>query len=116
MRLCVMQGVLADGTNSPHKELLHNYDTSLTPTAGFRGALRRGDLKLIVFGRNNSAQLFNITADESEVSDLANELPDIAREMRARLEQLGREAVPCWGGTGSVPNPEVLGLVCKLLQ
>jgi hypothetical protein len=26
--------------------------------------------------------------------------------MHQRLEALGNEAVPCWGGTGSVPNPK----------
>ena len=64
-------------------------------------------MKLIIFARNNSAQLFNISADESETTDLAAMLPDVAQEMRARLEQLGREAVACWAGTGSMPNPPV---------
>ena len=41
--------------------------------------------------------------DESETTDLAAMLPDIAQEMRARLEQLGREAVACWGGGLGVP-------------
>jgi len=40
--------VISTGAASPHRELLHNFDTSLKPVAGFRGALRRGDLKLIV--------------------------------------------------------------------
>ena len=52
-------------------------------------------------------QNLNISADESETTDLVAMLPDIAQEMRARLEQLGREAVACWGGTGSTPNPPV---------
>ena len=98
--------VITEGSSSPHKELLHNYDTSVKPTAGFRGALRVGSLKIIVFGGNNSAQLFNISADEGETTDLAATLPEVAGQMRARLEQLGNEAVPCWGGTGSSPNPQ----------
>jgi hypothetical protein len=97
--------VIVEGAHSPHHELLHNYDTSLKPTAGFRGALRQGDMKLIIFGSNNSAQLFNISADQTETTDLTSALPAIAQQMRARLEQLGHEAVPCWGGTGSAPNP-----------
>ena len=111
------RGVITEGAATPHRELLHNYDTSLKPTAGFRGALRRGDLKVIVATEvtlcNHSARtaagectlLFNITDDETESTDLAAQLPDVAQQMRQRLEQLGNEAVPCWGGTGSVANP-----------
>ena len=33
--------VISAGAPTPHQELLHNYDTSSKPTAGFRGALRR---------------------------------------------------------------------------
>ena len=36
--------VISEGARTPHRELLHNYDTSLNPTAGFRAALRRGDM------------------------------------------------------------------------
>ena len=98
-------GVIAEGAPTPHAELLHNYDTSSTPTAGFRGALRRGDLKLIVFGKNNSAQLFNLSKDPTETTDLSDALSAVTTQMRSRLEQFGHEAVPCWGGTGAVPNP-----------
>ena len=115
--------VISTGAASPHRELLHNYDTSLKPVAGFRGALRRGDLKLIVrvrpqgcdresqlpatilCGQVNNASLYNISADPSETTDLSAELSDQAQQMRERLQTLGKEAVPCWGGTGSVPNP-----------
>lgn len=38
-----VQKVIAEGASSPHDELLHNYDTSIKPTAGFRGALRTGE-------------------------------------------------------------------------
>lgn len=46
------------------------------------------------------AQLFNSSTDQTETG-----FEEIAQQMRARLAQLGHEAVPCWGGTGSALNP-----------
>ena len=86
-------------------ELLHNFDTSSKPTAGFRGALRVGDLKLVLLEKHKQTFLYNVTADPCEAADLAARRPGDAAALLAKLEAYGAAAVPCWGGTGPTPNP-----------
>ena len=86
-------------------ELLHNFDTSSKPTAGFRGALRVGDLKLVLLEKHKQTLLYNVTADPREAADLAARRPGDAAALLAKLEAYGAAAVPCWGGTGPTPNP-----------
>lgn len=86
-------------------ELLHNFDTSSKPTAGFRGALRVGDLKLVLLEKHKQTLLYNVTADPVEAADLAARRPGDAAALLAKLEAYGAAAVPCWGGTGPTPNP-----------
>ncbi|KAH8057026.1 sulfuric ester hydrolase [Aureococcus anophagefferens] len=85
--------------------LLHNFDTSSKPTAGFRGALRVGDLKLVLLEKHKQTLLYNVTADPREAADLAARRPGDAAALLAKLEARGAAAVPCWGGTGPTPNP-----------
>ncbi|KAK7230559.1 sulfuric ester hydrolase [Aureococcus anophagefferens] len=87
------------------RSLLHNFDTSSKPTAGFRGALRVGDLKLVLLEKHKQTLLYNVTADPREAADLAARRPGDAAALLAKLEAYGAAAVPCWGGTGPTPNP-----------
>jgi hypothetical protein len=93
-------------------ELLHNFDTSSKPTAGFRGAPRVGDLKLVLLEKHERTFLYNVTADPVEAADLAARRPDDAAALLAKLEAYGAAAAPCWGGTGPTPNPTTFSGDC----
>ncbi|MCC6417682.1 MAG: arylsulfatase [Gemmataceae bacterium] len=98
-------GVLTAGEKSPHDDILLN----VTPT---RGALRRGDWKLVLNGKGKdnpdgkgkakgkkkqgapSVELFDLGRDPSEQTNLAAKEPERVRELRARLEAYGRQAIP----------------------
>ena len=96
-----VQGVLTGGQKSPRDEILIN----VTPGGG---ALRRGDWKIVVNGSTPddpdgkapakkkaaaSVELFNLARDPSEKTNLAAQEPERVRELRARLEGYGRQAV-----------------------
>jgi arylsulfatase A len=51
------------------------------------GAIRMGDYKLILFYDDDSVELYNVTEDLSETTDLAEQMPEKAAEMKARLQQ-----------------------------
>jgi arylsulfatase A len=51
------------------------------------GAIRMGDYKLILFYDDDSVELYNVTEDLSEATDLAEQMPEKAAEMKARLQQ-----------------------------
>lgn len=97
-------GVLTEGKKSPHEDILLN----VTPGGG---ALRKGDWKLIVSGdtpddpagekkakkkkkAGPSVELYDLAKDPSEKTNLAESEKDRVRELRARLDVYGREAVP----------------------
>lgn len=50
-------------------------------------AIRRGDLKLIYWYEDQSAQLFDLSKDLSETKNIAQEQPDKAKAMLAELKQ-----------------------------
>ncbi|MFT5517730.1 MAG: arylsulfatase A [Rhodothermales bacterium] len=50
------------------------------------GAIRAGDYKLIEFYADGSVELYNVADDISESRDLALEMPDLARSMKASLD------------------------------
>jgi arylsulfatase A-like enzyme len=101
---------IAEGKPSPHDEILLN----ATPRAG---AIRVGDWKLVVNGRrehNDGAdpatgkiadweaddakagervELFEITRDPNEKTDLAAKHPEKVKELRARLDAYAKQAV-----------------------
>jgi arylsulfatase A-like enzyme len=88
---------IADGRPSPHEVILHN----VTP---WSGALRMGKWKLLHNGRQfaNETQapaqdiweLFDIQADPGEKNNLIEQNPEIAAQLRARLEAFREAAVP----------------------
>ena len=99
--------VLTEGAPSPHEDILFN----ITPG---RGALRKGDWKIVLGGNLKDAddgapkkkakqankgdsaavELFNLKDDPSEAKNLAAQHPEIVRDLRARLENYTRQAVP----------------------
>lgn len=65
------------------------------------GAIRAGDFKLIELYDDQHVELYNLRDDIGERHDLAAQMPDKARELRARL-QAWREQV---GAQMATPNP-----------
>jgi len=49
------------------------------------GAIRAGGYKLIEFFEDNHVELYNLTADIGQKNNLADKMPDKARELRAKL-------------------------------
>ena len=96
--------MLTEGAKSPHEDILFN----VTPSSG---ALRRGDWKIVLGGNAKddpdgkgkakkkkqmppAVELFNLAKDPSETTNLAAQEPERVRELRARLEEYARQAVP----------------------
>ena len=66
------------------------------------GAIREGDWKLLEFFEDGRLELYNLKEDIGEAHDLADEMPEKARELRARLAAW-RQAV---GAELPVANPD----------
>jgi arylsulfatase A-like enzyme len=101
--------VLAEGTPSPHADILLNAEPN-------HGALRSGDWKLVVSGINpatgepvNAAraevELFNVVQDPLERTNLAEGEPAKRDELRERLKRYAQQAVPPKGGDARDPQP-----------
>ena len=74
-----MWATIADGAPSPHDDILINVEA-------FRGAVRKGDWKLIKIALlPGRTQLFNLAKDLSETADVAAENPEIVKDLEARL-------------------------------
>jgi arylsulfatase len=95
-----MWPVIAEGKASPRDEILHNVEPS------GRGAIRRGDWKLVVDGNNPkrgeedkepTTELFNIAQDPFEQHDLAARHPERVRTLQARLDAYAAQAFPAKG-------------------
>jgi arylsulfatase A-like enzyme len=91
---------LAGGKPSPHEEILLNVEPH-------RGALRRGDWKLVFHGQlprpagargSEGAELFNLADDPFEKTNRAGKEPKRAEELLRRLDRYAKEAVPPLGG------------------
>jgi len=85
--------VLTEGAKSPHDAiLLHGIVFGVA-------AVRMGDLKLIRNAKDKPEELYNLAEDVGEKNDLAVSNPDKAKELRAKLDKLLKNAVP-FGGEG----------------
>jgi arylsulfatase A-like enzyme len=105
---------VAEGKPSPHEEILVNAEPH-------RGAIRRGAWKLVVHGRlpraadeQGTVELFDLSRDPEEKTNLAEQNPDRTRELLGRLDSYARQAVPPKGGAAdtrpaSFRVPEVWG-------
>ncbi|QJE97094.1 arylsulfatase B [Luteolibacter luteus] len=78
--------VIAEGKPSAREEMLYNVEP-------FRGAIRQGQWKLV--WRNllpSSLELFDLSKDPNETTNLAAENPEKVKALQARLEKLASES------------------------
>jgi arylsulfatase A-like enzyme len=76
---------LAEGRPSPHEDILINVEF-------FRGALRKGNWKLVkVATLPGKTELFDLSTDIGEATNVAGEHPDIVRDLEARLVAYAKE-------------------------
>ncbi len=79
---------IAEGKPSPRTEVVYDVEP-------FRAALRQGPWKLVWQTTLPSrTELFNLAEDPSETTDLAAKNPQKVAELKARVEELARTAVP----------------------
>ena len=80
--------VLVDGKPSPHDEILINVEA-------FRGAIRKGDWKLIKIALlPGKTELFNLAADPGEKTNVADRHPDIVADLESRLLAYAKQQKP----------------------
>jgi len=81
-----MWGAIAEGKPSPHEDLLINAEI-------FRGAVRKGQWKLVKTALlPGKTELFDLSKDIGEKNNVAEQFPDVVRDLEARLVQYAREA------------------------
>jgi len=79
---------LSAGQPSPHEDILINVEA-------FRGAIRKGDWKLIKMALlPGKVELFNLARDPGEKNNVADQHPDIVNDLEARLLRYAREQAP----------------------
>lgn len=70
---------LAEGKPSPNEDVLID-------VAAFRGSVRKGDWKLVKIALlPGKTELFNLAIDPGETTNLAEENPEIVKDLEARL-------------------------------
>ena len=80
--------VLAESKPSPHDDILINVEA-------FRGAIRKGDWKLIKIALlPGKTELFNLATDPGEKTNVADQHPDIVADLEARLLAYARQQKP----------------------
>ena len=83
-----MWPTLADGKPSPHEDILINVEA-------FRGAVRKGNWKLVkVALLPGKTELFDLAKDPSETTNVADQHPDIVRDLEARLLAYAKQQKP----------------------
>ena len=83
-----MWKTLAEGAPSPTDDVLINVEA-------YRGAIRKGDWKLIkVALLPGKTELFNLATDPGETTNVAADHPDMARDLEARLVAYARQQKP----------------------
>lgn len=79
---------LAEGKQSPHEDVLISVEA-------FRGAIRKGDWKLVkVALLPGKTELFDIANDPSETTNVADQHPEVVRELEARLLAYAKDQKP----------------------
>ena len=79
---------LAEGAASPHEDILINVEA-------FRGAIRKGNWKLVKIALLPSkTELFDLSKDPGEQNNVADQFPEIAADLEARLMAYAKEKKP----------------------
>jgi arylsulfatase A-like enzyme len=80
--------VLAEGKPSSHEDILINVEP-------VRGAIRKGNWKLVKIATlPGRTELFDLVKDPSEKTNVADQNPDIVRDLEARLMAYARQQKP----------------------
>ena len=80
--------VLANGQPSAHEDYLINVEP-------FRGAVRKGDWKLVKIALlPGRTELFNLAKDPAEKNNVADQFPEIVNDLTARLQTYAKEQQP----------------------
>jgi arylsulfatase A-like enzyme len=83
-----MWATLADGKPSPNDDILIDVEA-------FRGAIRKGRWKLVkVALLPGKTELFDLAADPGETTDVAEQHPDVVRDLDSRLLAYARQQKP----------------------
>ena len=97
--------VLTEGAKSPHETLF------LPGMAANQAAIRQGDWKLLVKASDVDAEdaaapvagkgfeLYNLAADIGETKNVAAEHPEIVKELKAKMAEYQKDAVPFGSAT-----------------
>lgn len=79
---------LSAGAPSPHEDILINVEA-------FRGAIRKGNWKLVKIALlPGKTELFDLSKDPGEQSNVADQFPEIAADLEARLLAYAKEKKP----------------------
>jgi arylsulfatase B len=79
---------LAEGQSSPHEDILINVEA-------FRGAIRKGNWKLVKIALlPGRTELFDLSKDPGEQNNVADQFPEIAANLEARLIAYAKEMKP----------------------
>jgi arylsulfatase A-like enzyme len=77
---------LANGKPSGRDEIIYNVEP-------FRGAVRKGDWKLVWRAvLPSSLELYNVAEDPNESTNLADKHPEMVKTLQTRIEQLAKES------------------------
>ena len=80
--------VLTEGKPSPHDDILINVEV-------FRGAVRKGNWKLVKIALlPGKTELFDLSSDPGEKTNLADQHPDIVRDLESRLLAYSKQQKP----------------------
>jgi arylsulfatase A-like enzyme len=79
---------LADGKPSPNEDILVSVEA-------FRGAIRKGNWKLVkVALLPGKTELFDLAKDPGETTNVAEQYPDVVRDLEVRLLAYARQQKP----------------------
>jgi hypothetical protein len=79
---------LADGKPSPHEDVLINVEI-------YRGAIRKGPWKLVKTATlPGKTELFDLSKDAGEKNNVAEQNPEVVKDLEARLVAYAREQQP----------------------